>query len=129
MSFTAETMDEVCVILSLCDLIYIILVSDSNVLHIHQVMSHLKTTFAHMGSHGGATPSKVPSKVRRTVVTRVFEAVKAIALCHNVTPVYEASGREDWEDEAEADQQSHQQKVTYQASSPDEVIHLPLISI
>ena len=28
-------------------------------------------------------------KMRRTVVTRVLDAVKAIAICHNVTPVYE----------------------------------------
>ena len=55
--------------------------------------------------------------VRRTVVTRVLEAVQALALCHNVTPVYE--DREDY-DMTEADQQS-QQTVVYQASSPDEV--------
>ena len=28
-------------------------------------------------------------KMRRTVVTRVLDAVKAIAICHNVTPVHE----------------------------------------
>lgn len=27
--------------------------------------------------------------MRRTMVTRVFEATKAIALCHNVTPIVE----------------------------------------
>ena len=27
--------------------------------------------------------------MRRTVVTRVLDAVKAIAICHNVTPVHE----------------------------------------
>ena len=62
-----------------------------------------------------------PAKVRRTVVTRVSEAVKAIALCHNVTPVYDAVDASDSEQsDTEADQQS-QQRVTYQASSPDEV--------
>jgi phospholipid-translocating ATPase len=54
---------------------------------------------------------------------RVCDAVKAIALCHNVTPVYEAvaeslEGSE--QSDTEADQQS-QQRVSYQASSPDEV--------
>ena len=51
------------------------------------------------------------------MVTRVLEAVQALALCHNVTPVYE--DKEDY-DMTEADQQS-QQTVIYQASSPDEV--------
>ena len=46
-------------------------------------------------------------RIRRTAVTRTFEAVKAIALCHNVTPVYEVEGDPD--------------SMMYQASSPDEV--------
>ena len=46
-------------------------------------------------------------RIRRTAVTRVHEAVKAIALCHNVTPVYETEGDPD--------------SMSYQASSPDEV--------
>ena len=84
-------------------------------------MSYLRSSFAHASGQAGPSPAKAASKVRRTVITRVVEAVKAIALCHNVTPVYETMGREDWEDETEADQQS-QQQVTYQASSPDEVM-------
>lgn len=48
-----------------------------------------------------------PTKVRKTIHMRVRDAVMALALCHNVTPV-----REDAEN-ADA--------VTYQASSPDEV--------
>ena len=38
------------------------------------------------------TPAKRSTqgpKMRRTVVTRVLDAVKAIAICHNVTPVHE----------------------------------------
>lgn len=58
--------------------------------------------------------------VRRTVITRCYEAVRAIALCHNVTPVYENENGMDNSSETEVDQQSHQ-KVVYQASSPDEV--------
>ena len=47
--------------------------------------------------------------VRRTLSSRVGEAVKALALCHNVTPVYE---------EQEGGVEG---AVTYQAASPDEV--------
>lgn len=56
--------------------------------------------------------------MRRTVVTRVGEAVKAIALCHNVTPVYE-EGVNPALEESEEIQVAH--NVNYQASSPDEV--------
>ena len=89
-------------------------------------MAHLKTSFSPQqpagtaSSGAGTTPTRPQQKVRRTVVTRIHEAVKAIALCHNVTPVYEDA--EDGEEslEAEADQQGAQD-MSYQASSPDEV--------
>ena len=62
-----------------------------------------------------------PGPVRRSVLTRVVEAVRAVALCHNVTPVYENSGSSEvCGDDTEADQQFNQ-RVSYQASSPDEV--------
>jgi phospholipid-translocating ATPase len=86
-----------------------------------EVMAHLKTSFTVTKDPSSLTPSRLGTgaKVRRTIVTRVVDAVKALALCHNVTPVYE-----DVEDgassETEADQQI-KQEVTYQASSPDEV--------
>ncbi len=64
-----------------------------------------------------ATPSR-KSAVRRTVVTRVFEAVRALALCHNVTPVYEDNNLEIESPEADRELEA---KVVYQASSPDEV--------
>ena len=74
----------------------------------------------------------VPSKMRRNISTRVCDAVKAIALCHNVTPVYEAAeGGSDVgeQSDTEADQQS-QQRVSYQASSPDEVCrYFDLVSV
>merc|ERR1719187_2913818 len=65
-------------------------------------------------------------KVRQRQGEKACEAVQALALCHNVTPVYEGSGdgagggegRE--EDQPEADQEMGGE-VTYQASSPDEV--------
>ena len=79
--------------------------------------------------------------MRRSEVTRVQEAVKAVALCHNVTPVYEETeqqgkGQEErgngdcdespgsMESQTEADQhywQPRKETCVYQASSPDEV--------
>lgn len=54
--------------------------------------------------------------------SRVHEAVKAIALCHNVTPVYESRAGMSGETEcAEVDQDFSDENRTYQASSPDEV--------
>lgn len=95
-SYTSETMDE--------------------------VQNHLRTSFAPPpAAAGGAAGAEASRKVRRTAVTRVSEAVKALALCHNVTPVYEnVEGSDTEQSDTEADQQS-QQHVVYQASSPDEV--------
>lgn len=70
-------------------------------------------------SAGGAVGPPQGARVRRSMSSRVQEAVRAIALCHNVTPVYEeseAAGEED----ALAAGQPHGRPV-YQASSPDEV--------
>ncbi|GBM70525.1 putative phospholipid-transporting ATPase IIB [Araneus ventricosus] len=96
-----------------------------------EVAAHIKTSYAPTpsgSSSAGATPTKMPlPKMRRTVVTRVQEAVRALALCHNVTPVYEETesvcidtSEAGGNCETEADQQSNQSFV-YQASSPDEV--------
>ena len=52
------------------------------------------------------------------MVTKVYESVKAIALCHNVTPTYEDGEADAEETEVDQDQEA---KVVYQASSPDEV--------
>lgn len=81
-------------------------------------------------SGGGAGSSATPlrknppsgPKVRKSVSSRIHEAVKAIALCHNVTPVYESHAAVNGEAEsAEADQDFSDDNRTYQASSPDEV--------
>ncbi|KAG9479142.1 hypothetical protein GDO78_012683 [Eleutherodactylus coqui] len=77
-------------------------------------------------NNNSSTPSrKIQSsapKVRKTVSSRVHEAVKAIALCHNVTPVYESRAGVNGETEyAEVDQDFSDDNRTYQASSPDEV--------
>uniref|UniRef100_A0A8C2PTB3 Phospholipid-transporting ATPase n=1 Tax=Cyprinus carpio TaxID=7962 RepID=A0A8C2PTB3_CYPCA len=62
-------------------------------------------------------------KVRKSVSSRIHEAVKAIALCHNVTPVYESrvNGASAEPEGTEADQDFSDDNRTYQASSPDEV--------
>jgi phospholipid-translocating ATPase len=49
-------------------------------------------------------------------VTRITEAVKALGVCHNVTPVYEENGM--LEDEETVF--GIEREATYQASSPDE---------
>lgn len=78
------------------------------------------------GSSAGPAPlrraqSSAP-KIRKSVSSRIHEAVKALALCHNVTPVYESRAGVTGETEsAEADQDFSDENRTYQASSPDEV--------
>lgn len=54
--------------------------------------------------------------VKHSLSYKVQQAVEAIALCHNVTPLYD-------DDATEADQQrnSVQGNISYQAASPDEV--------
>uniref|UniRef100_A0A4W4EH90 Phospholipid-transporting ATPase n=1 Tax=Electrophorus electricus TaxID=8005 RepID=A0A4W4EH90_ELEEL len=93
-----------------------------------EVQSHIVQSHAQVRQHGtgaSATPSHTatPSapKVRKSVVSRVHEAVKAIALCHNVTPVYETRTGMAEAEGTEADQDFGDHNRTYQASSPDEV--------
>ena len=60
-------------------------------------------------------------------MTRVHEAVKALALCHNVTPVDDepSSPRNIVTDNGhiELKETGADSGITYQASSPDEVIY------
>ena len=74
---------------------------------------------------------------RRSQREQLLECVKALALCHNVTPVVEEEEEEEGEggegkrvkmdDEEVVIFQSNSarstRKISYQASSPDEVIH------
>ena len=77
------------------------------------VKHHLATYFGQAKSGGNDTVT--PSRVRKTLSGRVGEAVKALALCHNVTPVYD-------ENEASAsDSDIPNSPASYQAASPDEV--------
>ena len=94
----------------------------TEIVNCFQVKTHLKTAFSQEQQlQHSASPSRVITPVRRSGVTRVFEAARAISLCHNVTPVYdEGRTNADTPTVPEADQHS-QQIVSYQASSPDEV--------
>ncbi|XP_044098716.1 probable phospholipid-transporting ATPase IIB isoform X3 [Neovison vison] len=96
-----------------------------------EIQSHLRNPYTQAqppaGGHAGSAtpPRKAQSaapKVRRSVSSRVHEAVRAIALCHNVTPVYEPrAGAPAEAEDAEADQDFSDGNRTYQAASPDEV--------
>ncbi|XP_052011219.1 probable phospholipid-transporting ATPase IIB isoform X5 [Apodemus sylvaticus] len=87
------------------------------VLKVHSQPSGHNPSSAPLRRSQSSTP-----KVKKSVSSRIHEAVKAIALCHNVTPVYEARAGITGETEfAEADQDFSDENRTYQASSPDEV--------
>eukprot|EP00073_Rattus_norvegicus_P035695 XP_008760832.1 PREDICTED: probable phospholipid-transporting ATPase IIA isoform X1 [Rattus norvegicus] len=84
-----------------------------------EVQSHIFSIYTQPSQDPPAQKGPtVTTKVRRTMSSRVHEAVKAIALCHNVTPVYECNGVTD---QAEAEKQFEDSCRVYQASSPDEV--------
>ncbi|XP_033623031.1 probable phospholipid-transporting ATPase IIA isoform X6 [Fukomys damarensis] len=84
-----------------------------------EVQSHIFSIYTQQSQEPPAQKGPtVTTKVRRTMSSRVHEAVKAIALCHNVTPVYESNGVTD---RAEAEKQYEDSCRVYQASSPDEV--------
>ncbi|RNA28630.1 putative phospholipid-transporting ATPase IIB isoform X2, partial [Brachionus plicatilis] len=82
-----------------------------------EIMHHLLISFRQQ------TPSKnEPMIMRRTIVTRIRDAIEALALCHNVTPVYEANMAEVLNKPVdEMGEEVRDFKVTYQASSPDEI--------
>ena len=82
-----------------------------------ELMTHLLTSFRQQ------TPTRLqPSIMRRTIVTRIRDAIEALALCHNVTPVYEANLADLLNRPIEElGEEIRDVKVSYQASSPDEV--------
>lgn len=68
---------------------------------LEEVAVHLRT--AYESNSGGKKPATSPQVLRRTMPSKVKDAILALALCHNVTPVMENDS------------------LVYQASSPDEV--------
>ncbi|XP_062897549.1 probable phospholipid-transporting ATPase IIA isoform X1 [Mobula hypostoma] len=85
-----------------------------------EVESHVFSAYTQPPPASQDKSSSATPKMRKTVAIRVHEAVKAISLCHNVTPVYESRGP-DSPDRAEAEQSYEDACRTYQAASPDEV--------
>uniref|UniRef100_A0A8B9NUD6 Phospholipid-transporting ATPase n=1 Tax=Apteryx owenii TaxID=8824 RepID=A0A8B9NUD6_APTOW len=84
-----------------------------------EVQSHIFSIYTQQSQDPPALKGvTLATKVRKTMSSRVHEAVKAIALCHNVTPVYESNGVTD---QAEAERHYEDSCRVYQASSPDEV--------
>uniref|UniRef100_A0A8D0LCI7 Phospholipid-transporting ATPase n=1 Tax=Sphenodon punctatus TaxID=8508 RepID=A0A8D0LCI7_SPHPU len=84
-----------------------------------EVQSHIFSIYTQQSQDPPALKGPtLATKVRKTMSSRVHEAVKAIALCHNVTPVYESNGVTD---QAEAERHFEDSCRVYQASSPDEV--------
>lgn len=67
------------------------------------------------------TPNKAfgTIKMRRPEGWRIWESVKALAICHNVTPVYESTNNSGIDTQEKII--SGQISPTYQASSPDEI--------
>ncbi|PIK43027.1 putative phospholipid-transporting ATPase IIA [Apostichopus japonicus] len=83
-----------------------------------EIMAHLHTAYTNIdqGQDVSTTSGQRKSAVRKTVISKNYEAVKAVALCHNVTPVYD-----DDDYDLESPEAERKDKVVYQASSPDEV--------
>ncbi|XP_022779595.1 probable phospholipid-transporting ATPase IIB, partial [Stylophora pistillata] len=97
-----------------------------------EVTSHVKTSYAPSSGSASKKPMQ-GAKVRRSVVTRTYEAVKALALCHNVTPVTDETENNRESARVRLDSVTSEDSdvdggaawdgtaVKYQASSPDEV--------
>ncbi|KAG7268239.1 hypothetical protein CRUP_036452 [Coryphaenoides rupestris] len=83
-----------------------------------EVQSHVFSAYTQPTHDLPMSRAPAATKVRKTICSRVHEAVKAVALVHNVTPVYEANGVTD---QAEAEQHYEDTCRVYQAASPDEV--------
>ena len=80
-----------------------------------QISEQLRAHFSESAHRAQPSSAKGKIKMRRSASTRINEGVKALALCHNVTPVFE---EEDGDaSAAEAEQQSAvaaTRTVTYQ---------------
>ena len=60
---------------------------------------------------------------------QLVECVKALALCHNVTPVMEGGWEGDEEKVIFQREDVPQKNISYQASSPDEASQTCLVSL
>jgi phospholipid-translocating ATPase len=73
-----------------------------------EVVTHVLTSFRQQ-----QTPNQ-NSIMRRTIDSRCRDAIEALALCHNVTPIYD-------DGDGDVDVSVSSLKISYQASSPDEI--------
>jgi phospholipid-translocating ATPase len=78
-----------------------------------EIVNHLKNSFKQDSLASRQTI------MRRTILTRVRDAVEALALCHNVTPMNEYQSEQEENDNEILNLEGL--KVSYQASSPDEI--------
>uniref|UniRef100_T1ISW6 Phospholipid-transporting ATPase n=1 Tax=Strigamia maritima TaxID=126957 RepID=T1ISW6_STRMM len=79
-----------------------------------KVAEHVRNAYAQSAAQA------VNPKMRKTEMTRVLEATKALVLCHNVTPVWDET-TEDIPNGGVKEVNLTSKNVVYQASSPDEV--------
>jgi phospholipid-translocating ATPase len=93
-----------------------------------ELMSHLLTSYKQQNLNlkslqTNQQQQQQVSIMRRTIVTRIRDAIEALALCHNVTPVYEANMADIINKPINqlAIEELKNVKVAYQASSPDEI--------
>ena len=85
-----------------------------------ELMSHLLTSFKQQNAYKSSSSFQQASIMRRTIVTRIRDAIEALALCHNVTPTYEGTSADFLNKPLEElSEEIKNVKVTYQASSPD----------
>lgn len=93
-----------------------------------EVASTIQSLSANI-NHSEISPVKpsvyTGTRMRRPEGWRVWEAVKALALCHNVTPVYDNKTNEVENKRGSPSKrieiENDKEEVTYQASSPDEI--------
>ncbi|KAH0552697.1 probable phospholipid-transporting ATPase IIB isoform X1 [Cotesia glomerata] len=101
-----------------------------------EITSVLKNYYPVGGENSPSKTTLNRGKVRRSESTRIYEAVHALALCHNVTPVYDDVNKQldtvsvettetetgSIQSQTESDRHYYpEQQRNYQASSPDEV--------
>lgn len=81
-----------------------------------EVMNHLQNSFKQN------VKQSEKQMMRRTINTRIKDAVEALAICHNVTPVYEQNNADLANKPLdEVTDELKNSKLNYQASSPDEI--------
>ena len=87
-----------------------------------EVIQSLRTYFSTVENRKGGQKN-----VRKSALIKCGEAVKALSLCHNVTPVYDSNDME--ATEADQDFMLSGRPISYQASSPDEVALVQWLSL